>query len=155
MANPLTVVLELKPGIGVAQVSELIDKYQPTIDQGLERVGTVHNARFVVFDTSSPNLLPKDKSRGPFKISVITAYDGDFDAYIRDFVTYIADVFDVLLPVVVGGDSLVPVARHVEAFTEFLAKNDAAQHPPNSGFRMYNAYPYTVQQVKAAVAKVS
>jgi hypothetical protein len=97
--------------------------------------------------------LPTNGSRGPFKVAVITAYDGDFDAYIRDFVTYIADVFDALLPVAVGGDSLVPVARNVEAFTRFLAENDAAQHPPNSGFRMYNAYPNTVQQIKAALGK--
>jgi hypothetical protein len=153
MANPLTVVLDLKPGIGVAQVRELIDKYQPSIDEGLERAGTVHNARFVLFDASSPNLLPTDGSRGPFKISVITAYDGDFGPYIRDFVTYISDIFDALLPVVVGGESLVPVARHVVEFTAFLAENDAAQHPPNSGFRLYNAYPNTVQQIKAALAK--
>ncbi len=150
MSNPLTLVLDIKPGVGIAQISGLINKLQPDIDRGLKGVGTVHDARFVVFDASSPNLLPTETSAGPFKLAVITTYDGDFYRYIQDFVNNIADVFDAVLPVCVGGESLVPVSRNVEAFTEFLAANDTAQHPPNSTFKMYSAYPCTVQQILAA-----
>ena len=150
MAHPLTLVLELKPGLTITQIRELITSLQPAIDKGLEKVGTVHFARFTVFDASSPNLLPTDTSTGPFKLAVITSYDGDFPPYIQAFVNNIADVFDAVLPVCIGGESLVPVTQHVEAFTEFLAVNDATQHPPNSTFTMYSAYPQTVQHIRAA-----
>lgn len=57
-------------------------------------------------------------------------------------------MFDALLQFVDGGSALVPVKDHVQAFTKFIAANDASQHAPNTG--LYAAYPQTVQQVLAA-----
>ncbi len=150
MANPLTLVLDLKPEVNLRDIGELIEKFHGKIDDGLKKVGTVHFARFIVLDPSRPNLLPSTNSNGPFKLAVITSYDGDFDAYISDFANRLEAVFDVLLLKCVGGESLVPVRRHIQEFTKFLAAGDASQNQPNSAFQLYSAYPYTVQQILAA-----
>ena len=57
-------------------------------------------------------------------------------------------MFDALLQYVVGGPELIPVANNVNAFTAFVALNDASQHAPNQG--LFQAYPQTVQQILAA-----
>lgn len=114
-------------------------------------MGTVHFARFLFLDTSKPNLQPDlnpaSTSQGPFVIGVVTEFDGDFDAYIQDFVNKVGNIFDLLLQFVVGGAALIPVANNVQDFTDFIALNDASQHAPNQG--LYQAYPQTVQQIKA------
>ena len=81
-------------------------------------------------------------------IGVVTEYDGDFNAYIQDFVSQLGNVFDALLGFVVGGAALIPVANNVTAFEAFITVNDASQHVPNN--TLYSAYPQTVQQILAA-----
>jgi hypothetical protein len=78
---------------------------------------------------------------------VITEYDGDFNAYIQDFVAQIGDVFDALLGFVVGGAAITPVKDHINQFIAFVQTNDASQTPPNNG--LYQAYTFTVQQILA------
>ncbi len=51
--------------------------------EGAEKVGTVHDMRFVFLDN--------DK-----KLLFATAYDGDWDPYIDDFATKIPDYMDIL-----------------------------------------------------------
>lgn len=151
MANPLTLVMALD--IDAAQLPELqevVAKAQEEIDGALTAVGTVHFARVLVLDTSSPNLQFTATPKGPFALSVITAYDGDFTRYTQDFVNKIHDVFDALLQFTTGGKDLVPVQQHVSEFTAFVAANDLSQLPPNNGDnRLYSAYPQTVQQILA------
>ena len=50
---------------------------------GADKVGTVHDMRFVFLDNDT-------------KMLFATAYDGDWDAYIDDFVTKIPDYLDVI-----------------------------------------------------------
>jgi hypothetical protein len=150
MANPLTFILPLKPGVDLTDLAAAIAAEQPTIDAALEAIGTVHFARFVLLDGSSPNLQPKPGGTGPFSLAVITSYDGDFDVYIQDFVNKLGLVFNALLSFSADGAGLVPVASNVAAFTAYIAANDASQQPPNNKFPLYNAYHYTVQQVLAA-----
>lgn len=152
MANPLTVVIDLKPSVTVNDVIALIELVQWEVDEGLKKVGTVHFARFVLFDPASPNLLPTANSKGPLKLAVITSYDGDFDIYIGDFVRCIGNVFNTLLKNSVDGADLVPVKDHIPEFTKFLAANDASQNPPNNKFHLYSAYPNTVQQILAGTS---
>lgn len=94
-----------------------------------------------------PNLQPGGKSTDTLVLGVITEYDGAFDPYISDFVNKIGFVFDALLPYVVGGPALVPVAQNLNAFTTFVQRNDASQNPAEP--QLYSAYPYTVQQILA------
>jgi hypothetical protein len=149
MANPLTLIIPLKEGVDLGQLGKSLAELQPQIDAALEAVGTVHYARFVVFDRSSPDLQPKGGA-GPFSLSVITSFDGDFDVYIQDFVTKVGPVFNALLSFSADGTGLVPVAEHLQGFTDYVAAHNASQQPPNNAFGLYSAYPYTVQQVLAA-----
>ena len=151
MANPLSLMLPIIPGTSVATLSGILEQYVPQLYAGLESVGTVHYARALFLDTSKANLLPTGIfSTGPFVIAIITEYDGDFDTYIQDFVSAIGDVFNAVLPYVVGGAALVPVANNVAAFQAFLAQNDASQQAPNN-VALAESYTATVQQILAAL----
>lgn len=151
MVNPLTLVMPLKPDVNLIELGAALKLLQSQIDAGLKAVGTVHFARFVVFDRSKPNLLPSLGSTGSLSLAVITDYDGDFDIYIQDFVTQIGGVFDDLLKMVDGGDALVPVAKNVPAFTQFIQQNDLSQNAPDKFFSLYCAYSYPVQQILATM----
>jgi len=146
MANPLTLLMPVVPGTDPSAVAATIAKNQQQIDNALTQVGTVHYARFLLLDTSVPNLQP-GTGKGPYVLAVITAYDGNFDAYIQDFVAQLGAVFDALLAFTIGGKAVTPVANHLAAFTAYIQTNDASQHAPNQG--LYQAYPETVQQILA------
>jgi hypothetical protein len=151
MANPLTLVMPLKPGVDLSGLAEALAGAADRIDAALSKIGTVHFARFVLFDTSTPNLQVSQTapSTGPFKLAVITEYDNDFDDYIQDFVNNIGDIFDMLLGFTEDGHTLVPVAKNVVAFKKYVAQNDASQHLPPHQSPLYSAYPQTVQKIKA------
>ena len=152
MANPLCLMMPVLPGTNPTAIAATLLEYQAKINAALTDIGTVHFARFVLFDRSQANLLPnigKTGTSDTLIIGVITEYDGSFNGYIEDFVAQLGEVFDALLQFVVGGKALMPVANHVAAFEAFITANDAAQHVPNTG--LYNAYPQTVQQILASV----
>ena len=148
MANPLTLVMPLKEDIDLQQLGGLLTTTRPEIEAALQSIGTVHYARFVILDASTPNLQPGPT--GPYKLAVITSYDNDFETYIQDFVNHIGMIFDAVLSVTTDGTGLVPVRDNVEAFADYVAKHDASRNPPNDAFPLYSAYPCTVQQVLAA-----
>lgn len=151
MANPLTLLLPIIPGTTPSSLGSSMAQYLPQIYTALGSIGTVHYARGVFLDTSSPNLLPTNPdSTGPFVFAMLTEYDGSFDAYIQDFVSQVGTVFDALLQIVVGGAAVTPVADNVAAFEAFLKQNDASQNPPNNG-ATYQAYTATVQQILASL----
>ena len=103
----------------------------------------------LLLDANTANLQPGAEADARYLICVITEYDGDFNAYIQDFVAKVGVVFDALLQFVVGGPALIPVANNVAAFEAFITLNDASQHAPNNS--LYQAYPYTVQAINAAL----
>jgi hypothetical protein len=151
MANPLTLLMPVLPGTSLLTIAAALEGSQKQIDAALANVGTVHFARFLLLDRSQPNLQPKLNSiisSDSLVIGVVTEYDGNFDAYIKDFVAQLGGVFDKLLSFVVGGAALIPVVNHVAGFNAFITTNDASQHLPNS--TLYSAYPQTVQQILAA-----
>ncbi len=148
MANALTLIMPLKQGVDLQQLGALLTTSLPTIDEALVNIGTVHYARFVILDASTPNFQPGPT--GPYKLAIITTYDSDFDTYIQDFVNNIGMIFDALLSVTSDGAHLVPVSQNVAAFTEYVSKNDVSRNPPSSSFIQFGAYPCTGQQVLAA-----
>jgi hypothetical protein len=152
MANPLTLMMPVLPGTTLASIGQLLAEHQPAIDTALASIGTVHFARFSLFDRSQPNLQPDlTKAEDPsdtLVIGVITEYDGAFNPYISDFSAQLGDVFNALLKSVIGGAAITPVQDNLAAFQAFIATNDASQHPPNT--TLYAAYPQTVQQILAA-----
>ena len=147
MASPLTLLMPVLPG-QIQTIIKALGQFQSQLDQALASIGTVHYARMLVLDASQQNLQPAQNPNDNFVLAVITEYDGSFDAYIGDFVAQVGAVFDAMLPYVVGGAAVVPVANNVAAFQAFVTQYDASQHAPNT--QMYSAYPYTVQQIMAA-----
>ncbi len=149
MASPLTLLMPVIPGTSLTTIAATLQQYQPQLDAALTSIGTVHYARTLLLDASTANLQPGGKTGDSYVIAIITEYDGDFSAYIQDFVSQVGAVFDALLQFVVGGAALIPVANNVQAFDAFITLNDASQHAPNTG--LYQAYTATVQQILAAL----
>jgi hypothetical protein len=79
--SELTVIAPVAPG-GAARLRALLQLRNGNFDD-TDRVGTVHDMRFVFLDNDT-------------KLLFATAYDGDWDAYIDDFVAKIPNEMDVL-----------------------------------------------------------
>jgi hypothetical protein len=150
MASPLTLLLPVIPGTNPQTLGANLQQLQPILDEALASIGTVHYARILFLDASTPNLQPGPNPGDSYVIAVITEYDGSFEAYIGDFVAKVGQVFDALLQFVVGGPALIPVANNEAAFQAFISQNDASQHAPNNN-PMYQAYTATVQQILASL----
>jgi hypothetical protein len=161
MASPLTLLMPVIPGTSPQTIAAALAASQADIDKALTSIGTVHYARFLLLDRSTPNLQPGGSSE-ELVLAVITEYDGSFNDYIGDFVKQIGNVFNALLQFVVGGAAVTPVQDHTPAFMAFITANDASQHFPNNGAPapnvppppgsngLYQAYPYSVQDILAA-----
>jgi cytochrome P450/deferrochelatase/peroxidase EfeB len=106
------------------------------IDKALNDLHYVHFARF----------LP---ARNGQALQVITSFDGDFRAYVLDFVLAIADQFDLILGYVRDwpppGTPAVPPYRvkdHPAEFLQFVTKNDLRRDADGAGgIGLYSAYP--------------
>ena len=60
----------------------LIPTLQIKIKSVVDRVGTVHDLRFVIFDNDT-------------RLLFASTFDGDWDAYINDFAALIPDLIDL------------------------------------------------------------
>ena len=80
--SELTVIVPLAPG-GAKRLRGFLETLHGSIGNALvDKVGTVHDMRFVFLDNDT-------------KLLFCTAYDGDWDTYIEDFATKIPDVLDL------------------------------------------------------------
>ena len=79
--SELTVIASFAPG-GARRLRALLQALNGNFD-GADKVGTVHDMRFVFLDNDT-------------KLLFATAYDGDWDVYIEDFVAKIPNEMDVL-----------------------------------------------------------
>lgn len=79
--SELTMIAPLAPG-GAERLRALLDVRNGEF-RDTDRVGTVHDMRFVFLDNDTKMLLT-------------TSYDGEWDPYIADFVAKIPDGLDVL-----------------------------------------------------------
>jgi hypothetical protein len=100
--------------IGRAEAALAIAQNVDEIFAGLDNVGTVHFARFLLLDD---------------KLCMISVYDGDFSNYIRDFIITIGSVFDAVMDHVEGGEKLKPTTEHVEEFIDWVHAHDLFQAP--------------------------
>jgi hypothetical protein len=110
----LIMPLEDKSPFGRALAALAIAQNKDEIYAGLDNVGTVHFARFVIVDNN---------------ICMFSVYDGDFTNYIRDFIATIGSVFDAIVELVEGGDKLVPTEHNVEKFIDWVHAHDLYQVP--------------------------
>jgi hypothetical protein len=79
--SELTMIVPLALG-GAARLRGFLELLDGNFD-GADRVGTVHDMRFVFLEDDT-------------KLLFATAYDGDWDAYIDDFVAKIPDYLDII-----------------------------------------------------------
>jgi hypothetical protein len=125
--NPLTLLMTIRSPEDYAALKTTIEQLQALppeqnpIVRALDTIGTVHFARFVFVDET--------------RLAVITTYDGDFDAYINDFVDHIGEVFNTLLQHMDGAPPL-PVQQHRQELLDYVRRHDLQCLPP-----FYSAYP--------------
>jgi hypothetical protein len=110
----LVMPLKDKSPIGRAQAALAIAQNKDEIYAGLDNVGTVHFARFVIVDDN---------------ICMFSVYDGDFTNYIRDFIATIGSVFDAVVSIVEGGEDVIPSEQNVEKFIDWVHAHDIYQVP--------------------------
>src|SRR6201987_5530603 len=80
--SEFTLILPLKPG-GADRMRERMKTYMSGQSSFLDRMGTVHDLRFVIFDNDT-------------RVLFASTFDGDWDAYIDDFATKVPDEIDLL-----------------------------------------------------------
>jgi hypothetical protein len=110
----LIMPLKIKSPIGRAEAALAIAQNKDAIYAGLNNVGTVHFARFVIVGDN---------------ICMFSVYDGDFTNYIRDFIATIGGVFNAVVKLVEGGDDVIPCEENVEAFIQWVHERDLYQVP--------------------------
>src|SRR5271170_1934181 len=110
----LIMPLKDKSAVGRAKAAFAIANNVDEIFAGLDNVGTVHFARFLLI--------------GDY-ICMISVYDGDFSNYIRDFIATIGSVFDKVVKLVEGGEAITPSEERIEAFIEWVHEHDLFQAP--------------------------
>ncbi len=80
--SELTIIVPLAPG-GAKRLRAFLRLLRGNLSQGADKVGTLHTMRFVFFDNDT-------------RLLFATAFDGDWDAYIDDFVAKIPDYLDII-----------------------------------------------------------
>jgi hypothetical protein len=82
-SNEFTLIMKLKPG-GADRLRKKLGSYFTGQNQGfVDRVGTVHDLRFNIFDNDT-------------RLLFASTFDGDWDAYINDFAAYIPNEIDMI-----------------------------------------------------------
>ena len=80
-SNEFTLILPLKPGGAERLRKKMGDTYKARDQSETDRIGTIHDMRFVIFDNDT-------------RLFFASTFDGDWDAYINDFATIVPDVID-------------------------------------------------------------
>lgn len=125
--NPLTLVMKGKSPEDFAALRKLVEHIQSLpqdqnpIVAALNRIGTVHFARFTFIDDC--------------RLAVITAYDGDFEVYLNEFINEIGGIFNKLLAHVADAPPL-PVQTYRREFFEYVRACDLG-----AVGTFYSAYP--------------
>src|SRR5260221_13107868 len=108
---------KIKSPSGRAEAALAIAQNKDAIYAGLNNVGTVHFARFVIVGDN---------------ICMFSVYDGDFTNYIRDFIATIGAVFNEVVKLVEGGEKVTPCEKNVEAFIQWVNERDLYKIPDNA-----------------------
>jgi len=79
-AHEFAIILPLKPG-GGQRMRDRLKESVTAGTQSLDRMGTLHDLRFVLFDKDT-------------RVLFASTYDGGFEQYIKDFATLVPDLID-------------------------------------------------------------
>jgi hypothetical protein len=80
--SELTIIVPLASG-GAKRLRTFLQLLGGNLSPGASKVGTLHDMRFVFFDNDTRMLFA-------------TSFDGDWDAYIDDFIALIPDYLDII-----------------------------------------------------------
>ena len=80
-SNEFTLIFKLKPGGAERMRKKMRDAIRSQDQRPADRIGTLHDMRFVIFDNDT-------------RLLFASTFDGDWDAYINDFATLIPDLID-------------------------------------------------------------
>ena len=125
-----TLIMNLKPGGAERLRNKLASdsKFGNENDAVVDRVGTLHDMRFVIFDNDT-------------RLLFASTFDGDWDAYINDFAARIPDLIDVAF----GEVDDYPGIKHPNV-KDFIVK-----HQVTSTY-FYSAYPdASVRDIRKAM----
>jgi hypothetical protein len=116
MQRSMNLIMPLRWGnvVSRAELARGLSDATDMVLSGLNNIGTVHFARFVLIDRY---------------LCMFSIYDGDPGGYIRDFIAAIGPAFDMLMGFV--EDPPPPVQRDPDAFLAWVAAHDAFQFPSN------------------------
>jgi len=109
--------MPLKPGGADRMRKKLDDTYNATVQSTSNRIGTLHDMRFVIFDNDT-------------RLLFASTFDGDWDAYINDFATIAPEQIDLQFGEVEG----YPGVRSPD-IKDFVAKHQV------TATSFYSAYP--------------
>ncbi|RLU02336.1 MAG: hypothetical protein D9N11_09720, partial [Ketobacter sp.] len=153
VSSGLNLWLTLKSEKDMPELLRVITSQRNAIDFALKNLHNVHFARFV----------PTPDSK---VLQVITAFDGELDAYILDFVLAIGKQFDMILEHIQGwppknaqvnqGAGTYSVKDHPAEFLEFIHNNNQSyKGKKDGGVELFSAYPeQTVIDIVGASAIV-
>lgn len=126
-SNEFTMIMKLKPG-GAERLRKKLGSLANNEESLMDRVGTVHDLRFTIFDNDT-------------KLLFASTFDGDWDVYIDDFGSQIPDAIDLAF----GEVEDYPGIRNPN-IKDFIVKNQVT-----STF-FYSAYPNaSVRDIKKAM----
>lgn len=127
----LTAIMEIKQPTALharALRVLLTHAYQQVVDI-LDKVGTVHFARFIFLENDT-------------KLALMTSYDGTFETYMKNYIEVAGDLFDLMLEHIQDAPPL-PVQQYRNEFIEYVRRIDAVSDSP-----FYSAYgKLTVQDI--------
>ena len=137
--HPLHLVLPIKKPVkeNAKKLLQLMQAGAPVVEEALEKQKFVHSAYF---------MLVEDETH----LSMMTIYDGDFDAYVEHFAIDVP-LFDEQLKYLEGAPPT-PTREFPKEFVEWIKQHNRA---PFGGY-FYSAYPtVTVADVKNATGEAS
>jgi hypothetical protein len=116
-SNEFTLVCSLKPG-GAERMRELLaDGFTGERQKNTDRIATVHDLRFVIFDNDT-------------RVIFASTFDGDWESYISDFATILPDEIDLLFHECAGYPGI-----HSPEITDWIANQQV------TALAFYSAYP--------------
>ena len=119
--NALNLALRLKNRAQMPALLQAIDQNKTAVHHALESLHYVHFARFL----PTPDFST---------LQVVTAYDGDLQSYLMDFVNVLGPIFNVMLDYIADAPRL-PVEKYPQEFVDFVDRNNV----PSGG--VWTAYP--------------
>ncbi len=138
MANPLALYVRIDPGKQKA-AQDICNAFADIAGGGLSKIGLVHYAIVVP--------IPGADGTGVDAIMLVTSFDGDMEPYLDRFWKDDGTKFAFQTLAGLSRDPVDDVTTF-EGFQRFVVENNLARK-----LKLYNAYPYTVADIKSKMSK--